>query len=202
MKAGRMLWSRAFTSLVIMKYRRNWDLKIMYPAGTWRLYNVGSTSMQRHDVASTLRRHCINVMCPLGKVRGIVKVYSQVRVIHQWYRYESFAKNVMQKWLSEDASHSVGYGYVIWKSIHQKQNEIGKRICSRNAALEMSTADLMGRCAYRHQASIEFPLYIVYIFAHVLQPIVIVFLLSVQMVKHGPCLKAVPLPSSNQATEW
>ena len=37
------------------------------PAGTWRLYNVGSTSMQRHDVASTLRRRCINVMCLLGR---------------------------------------------------------------------------------------------------------------------------------------
>ena len=35
-------------------------------AGTWRKYNVGSTSMQRHDVASTLRRRCINVMCLLG----------------------------------------------------------------------------------------------------------------------------------------
>ena len=39
----------------------------LYLAGTWRLYNVGSTSMQRHDVASTLRRRCIYVMCPLGK---------------------------------------------------------------------------------------------------------------------------------------
>ena len=38
----------------------------LHPAGTWRLYNVGSTSMQRHDVASTLRRRCIKVMCPLG----------------------------------------------------------------------------------------------------------------------------------------
>ena len=37
-------------------------------AGTWGLYNVGSTSMQRHDVASTLRRRCINVMCPLGSL--------------------------------------------------------------------------------------------------------------------------------------
>ena len=36
------------------------------PAGTWLLYNVGSTSMQSHDVASTLRRRCINVMCLLG----------------------------------------------------------------------------------------------------------------------------------------
>ena len=33
------------------------------PAGTWRLYNVGLTSIQRHDVASTLRRLCFNVMC-------------------------------------------------------------------------------------------------------------------------------------------
>ena len=35
------------------------------PADTWRLYNVASTSMQRLDVASTLRRRCINVTCPL-----------------------------------------------------------------------------------------------------------------------------------------
>ena len=39
------------------------------PVDTWRLYNVASTSMQRHDVASTLRRRCINVMCPLGVLR-------------------------------------------------------------------------------------------------------------------------------------
>ena len=36
------------------------------PAGKWRVYNVGSTSMQRHDVASTLMRRCTNVMCLLG----------------------------------------------------------------------------------------------------------------------------------------
>ena len=59
------------------------DVTIMhseyYPAGTWRLYNVGSTSMQRHrhDVASTLRRHCINVICPLGK--GL-----DLRIISNW----------------------------------------------------------------------------------------------------------------------
>ena len=39
---------------------------IQYPAGTWRKYNVATTSMQRHDVASTLRRRYIYVMCPLG----------------------------------------------------------------------------------------------------------------------------------------
>ena len=32
--------------------------------GTWRKYNVASTSMQRQDVASTLKRRCIYVMCP------------------------------------------------------------------------------------------------------------------------------------------
>ena len=33
-----------------------------FPSGTWHLYNVASTSMQRHhdDVASTLTRRCIN----------------------------------------------------------------------------------------------------------------------------------------------
>ena len=41
-------------------------LAFTVPADTWRLYNVASTSMQRHDVASTFRRRCINVMCPLG----------------------------------------------------------------------------------------------------------------------------------------
>ena len=41
------------------------------PADTWRLYNVGSTSMQRHDVASTLRRRCINVMCLLGLLLSV-----------------------------------------------------------------------------------------------------------------------------------
>ena len=41
--------------------------KSTHPAGTWRLYNVGSTSMQRHDVASTLRQLCINIMCLLDR---------------------------------------------------------------------------------------------------------------------------------------
>ena len=40
------------------------------PAGTWRKYNVASTSMQRHDVASTLRRRCIYVMCLPGSSSG------------------------------------------------------------------------------------------------------------------------------------
>ena len=39
----------------------------VYQTGTWRLYNVAPTSMQRHDIASTLRRRCLNVACPMGK---------------------------------------------------------------------------------------------------------------------------------------
>ena len=46
----------------------------IHPAGTWRLYNVGSKSMQRHDVASTLRRRCINVMCLLGKLYWVYSI--------------------------------------------------------------------------------------------------------------------------------
>ena len=42
------------------------DWQGTHPEGTWRLYNVASTSMQSQDVASTLRRRCMNVMCPLG----------------------------------------------------------------------------------------------------------------------------------------
>ena len=37
-----------------------------HPAGTWGKYNVTSTSMQCHDVASTLRWRYIYVMCLLG----------------------------------------------------------------------------------------------------------------------------------------
>ena len=42
-----------------------------HSAGTWHLHKVASTSMQRHDVASTLRRLCVNVMCPLGSLHCI-----------------------------------------------------------------------------------------------------------------------------------
>ena len=31
-----------------------------------RLYNVVSTSIQHHDVASTLMQRCLNAQCPLG----------------------------------------------------------------------------------------------------------------------------------------
>ena len=36
------------------------------PAGTWPFYNVASTLTQRHDVASTLMRRCLNVVCQMG----------------------------------------------------------------------------------------------------------------------------------------
>ena len=44
----------------------------------WRLYNVDTTSMQRYDVASTLRRRCINVMWLLGRTatEGMQRLYN------------------------------------------------------------------------------------------------------------------------------
>ena len=41
--------------------------EIIYPAGTQRWANVELT----HDVASTLMRRCINVICPLGIVANL-----------------------------------------------------------------------------------------------------------------------------------
>ena len=37
------------------------------PSGHTSLYNVVSTSMQRHDVASTLMRRCMNDICTLER---------------------------------------------------------------------------------------------------------------------------------------
>ena len=51
---------------IILLHACQWRKEISHPAGTWRLCNIASTLMQRRDVASTLRRRCINVMCPLG----------------------------------------------------------------------------------------------------------------------------------------
>ena len=54
--------------LIVLNEKRKWiqamtlDSLKHYPAGTWRLYNVVLTSIQRHDVASTLRRRCIDAM--------------------------------------------------------------------------------------------------------------------------------------------
>ena len=52
--------------MTFIQRRINVDATSWIPACTWRLYNVVLTSMQRHDVASTLIRRCINVMCTLG----------------------------------------------------------------------------------------------------------------------------------------
>ena len=62
------------------------------PEGTWRSYNVGSTSMQRHDVASPLRRRCINVMCPLGRFSK--EVYCKRKVFTPY----SIGKAFPPKW--------------------------------------------------------------------------------------------------------
>ena len=40
----------------------------VFPAGTWRLYNVLSMLMQCHNIASTLKWCCTNIMCLLGRL--------------------------------------------------------------------------------------------------------------------------------------
>ena len=67
--SGAKILFKIITSFIIISVdmcKSSW--LHLFPVGTWHLYNVGSTSMQRHDVASTFRRRCINVMCPLGFV--------------------------------------------------------------------------------------------------------------------------------------
>ena len=41
--------------------------RINVDAASCSLYNVSLTRMQRHDVATTLMRLCINVICALGR---------------------------------------------------------------------------------------------------------------------------------------
>ena len=57
---------RDYTCSVLSTYRVDTVAVALYPAGTWRSYNVMSVSMQCHDVASTLMRHCFKGACSLG----------------------------------------------------------------------------------------------------------------------------------------
>ena len=50
------------------------------PAGSWCLYTITLTSMQHSDVASTLMRRCNNVMCPLGRIRRLNRIFA-VRIL-------------------------------------------------------------------------------------------------------------------------
>ena len=63
MPSASVLISTLRVKLLLLIYAETWLIKyFLYeyiPAGTWRKYNVASTSMQRHDVASTLMRRCI-----------------------------------------------------------------------------------------------------------------------------------------------
>ena len=61
--AKKQLYMPHYSNKSIGSIRRWWWSQ---PVGTWRKYNVASTSMQRHDVASTLRRRYIYVMCLPG----------------------------------------------------------------------------------------------------------------------------------------
>ena len=62
------------TSLQISQ--RAHDVNITSPQrrcnGTWRKFNVASTSIQRHDDASTLRRRYIYVMCLPGSFNRMI----------------------------------------------------------------------------------------------------------------------------------
>ena len=60
------------------------------------LYNVISTSMQRHDVASTLRRRCIDVMCLLG-----LNILTPYHTCPKWILQEFFNETIV---LSLDVS--------------------------------------------------------------------------------------------------
>ena len=61
-------------------------LKSLFPAGTWRKYNVASTSTQRHDVVSTLSRRCINVMCLLAYIQILLRIWFLVSLgVDYWY---------------------------------------------------------------------------------------------------------------------
>ena len=59
------------------------------------LYNVVSTSMQRHDVASTLRRRCIDVMCLLG---WLDCKQSTQQLLDEWQTVQTLIKCYIPSW--------------------------------------------------------------------------------------------------------
>ena len=76
--------------------------------GTQR-YNVVSMSMQRHDVASTLMRRCINVMCPLGRL--------QISNVFRWQCFSCFAMS----WHCMDVDAMLYKGHVPTGKASNKQ---------------------------------------------------------------------------------
>ena len=86
--------SRTKRTLSLCTWTQGWAI---FPADIWRLYNVASTSIQRHDVASTLKRRCINVMCRWvrsNKVTGVTLLF-QTFSVH--YNIIIFSVNVIRK---------------------------------------------------------------------------------------------------------
>ena len=62
------LWHVKCHLLVFYSSQREQDVYTTSPnvdATSWRCNDVEATLYERHDVLSTLRRRCINVMCPL-----------------------------------------------------------------------------------------------------------------------------------------
>ena len=79
------------------------------PAGTWRLYNVASTSMQRHDVASTLMWRYPNAACPLGHLCTINRDISHLGPLH--FKHD---KRIFFRWSGVVTLFAGFLGYYYW----------------------------------------------------------------------------------------
>ena len=68
-----------YSGITVMPCR--WSLHVLeaaYPAGIWCKNDVGSTSMRRHHVASTLIRRHFCTKCPLGSLQRSYSVAKQM----------------------------------------------------------------------------------------------------------------------------
>ena len=118
-----------------------------FPANTWRLYNVGSTSMQRHDVASTLRRHCINVICPLGS-----NEYQQYGIL--WRSKKNIIMIPLSTLAMLQEELRVCWEY-IWANVRQNQQN---DICARQrcrSAWATTQSDQSSQTAWRKLGSLS-----------------------------------------------
>ena len=61
------LWAAKYKHILLQFYMKNIHVRIGVEPPQ-QAHDVNTTSPQRHDVASTLNRRCINVMCPPGQV--------------------------------------------------------------------------------------------------------------------------------------
>ena len=84
MLSGNKYTSRSSLGSAIYQCLQQIPKEDYFPAGTWRKYNVASTSMQRHDVASTL--YLRHVPAGLSAFRNWVKRLQKcVSVKGEWF---------------------------------------------------------------------------------------------------------------------